>query len=486
MTFSITKISSIVTKTVKYGLIITLTFLVAYALFLIYNSSRLPALQPWHLRDAMDDVLTRKDYPDFQSYLDAEKQYINRIYKEVAVSPSRLFNRYAKDNPSSPYIDGKNLNASFQMFPQGEAFKGGVLLVHGLTDSPYHIRSAAELFSRHGYYVIGLRLPGHGTVPGALRSVEWQDWYQAVRFAANYVQKEIDRQGGGRFYAGGFSTGGALVLHYTLQGLVNGAHRVPDKLLFLSPAIGVMPAAKIANLHNILSWMPWFEKLAWMDIQPEYDPFKYNSMPFNAGYQIYALTQENWALVEALRENPKRLSAFPDMYAFQSLVDATVVTKELGVLFSEIASDKSRILLFGVNHRFDTIISEEVARFGIDDIAPENLKNKILFLSNEIFISADTDTPIQQTLITDYASRKKIAFETNWPKNVFALSHVAVPIAPDDPVYGRNSALGGLNVKGEYDVLAFGVNFMRLRYNPFWDIVQKYIMEWFQLQLSPQ
>ncbi len=400
----------------------------------------------------------------------------------MAVKETKLFNRYAQHNLSSPYIEGKNLNASFQIMPRGETFKGGILLIHGLTDSPYHIRAAAKLFAEHGFYVIGLRLPGHGTVPGALKNVRWQDWYEAVQFGADFVLKEIERQGGGKFYAGGFSTGGALVLHYTLDGLINGKHRIPEKLLFLSPAIGVMSAAKIANLHRFLSWMPWFEKLAWLDIQPEYDPFKYNSMPYNAGYQIYALTRENWEGVETLRESPALLAKMPDMFAFQSLVDATVVTGELGQLFSEIASDESRILLFGVNHLFDTIISEDIAHFSIEDIPNEKLRNKILFLSNAVYVSADTDTQMQQTLITEYPGAKKIAFGTNWPKNVFALSHVAIPIAPNDPVYGRASALGGLNVKGEYDVLAFGVNFMRLRYNPFWNIVEKHITEWFELE----
>jgi len=484
MVFSLKSAFLFIRKTLKYGAVIAFTFLVAYSMFLIYNASRLPELQPWHLRHVMDDTITRTTYPDFDAYLKAEKKYLDKVYKEVAIPETKLFNRYAKNNASSPYIEGKNLNASFQMMPRGNTFRGGVLLVHGLTDSPYHIRATAKLFAEHGFYVIGLRLPGHGTVPGALRKVKWQDWYQAVNFAADFVLKEVERRGGGKFYAAGFSTGGALVLHFTLQGIVNKTHRVPDKLLFLSPAIGVMSAAKLANLHKMLSWMPWFEKLAWLDIQPEFDPFKYDSMPYNAGYQIYALTRENWELVETLKESNRLLMSLPDMFALQSLVDATVVAKELGKLYSEIASDRSRILLFGVNHRFDTIISEDIARFTVDDIASEKLKEKILFLSNEIYVSADADTQIQQTLITDYGNGEKIAFKNNWPRNVFALSHVAIPIAPGDPVYGRYSALGGLNVKGEYDVLAFGISFMRLRYNPFWDIVEKYVMEWFELEAN--
>ena len=33
-------------------------------------------------------------------------------------------------------------------------------------------------------------------------------------------------------------------------------------------------------------------KLGWTDVLPEYDPFKYNSFPIEAGEQIYDLTME--------------------------------------------------------------------------------------------------------------------------------------------------------------------------------------------------
>ena len=60
-----------------------------------------------------------------------------------------------------------------------------------------------------------------------------------------------------------------------------------------------------------------------------------------------------------------------------------------------------------------------------------------------------------------------------WPDNIFALSHVCIPIPPDDPVYGRNSILGGINVKGEKEVLFIGDDLARLRYNPFFEIIER-------------
>ena len=38
----------------------------------------------------------------------------------------------------------------------------GVLLIHGLTDSPYSLRRVGQILYERGFYVLGLRLPGHG------------------------------------------------------------------------------------------------------------------------------------------------------------------------------------------------------------------------------------------------------------------------------------------------------------------------------------
>ena len=63
-----------------------------------------------------------------------------------------------------------------------------------------------------------------------------------------------------------------------------------------------------------------------------------------------------------------------------------------------------------------------------------------------------------------------------WPAGVFALSHVAVPVSPDDPVYGatppshrhRAVYLGRLELLGEQGLLATPPNaLVRLRFNPF-------------------
>ena len=54
--------------------------------------------------------------------------------------------------------------------------RGSVVLLHGLTDSPYSVRYLAQLWQQRGYVAVAPRLPGHGTAPGALTAVDWETW----------------------------------------------------------------------------------------------------------------------------------------------------------------------------------------------------------------------------------------------------------------------------------------------------------------------
>jgi alpha-beta hydrolase superfamily lysophospholipase len=90
-------------------------------------------------------------------------------------------------------------NAPFELFPEGESVRGrnkpyrrGVLLTHGLSDSPYHMRHLAAFFQRNGFRVMVLLLPGHGTQPGDLLHIHWQEWAKTVAWGADCMAEEVD------------------------------------------------------------------------------------------------------------------------------------------------------------------------------------------------------------------------------------------------------------------------------------------------------
>ena len=47
--------------------------------------------------------------------------------------------------------------------------RGVAVMLHGLTDAPYSLESVGRMLRERGFHVVWLRLPGHGTIPGALR-----------------------------------------------------------------------------------------------------------------------------------------------------------------------------------------------------------------------------------------------------------------------------------------------------------------------------
>jgi hypothetical protein len=74
-----------------------------------------------------------------------------------------------------------------------------------------------------------------------------------------------------------------------------------------------------------------------------------------------------------------------------------------------------------------------------------------------------------------------------WPRELFSLSHVALPFPEDDPVYGSKAqstpggpiALGLLSPRGERAVLTVQIDvLMRVTSNPFFPYMARRVSEW--------
>lgn len=89
-------------------------------------------------------------------------------------------------------------------FPGGEH---AVLLIHGFTGSPGHMRLIGEGLRDAGFTVRGIALPGHITTIEDMRKSTWQDWLRAVREAAQDMRKKYKH-----FSVAGLSMGGDLSL----------------------------------------------------------------------------------------------------------------------------------------------------------------------------------------------------------------------------------------------------------------------------------
>lgn len=121
----------------------------------------------------------------------------------------------------------------------------GVLLVHGLGDSPWSFNDIAEELAAQGFLVRTVLLPGHGTQPANLIGVEAEQWQALVQAQVAALRRDVDQ-----IWLGGFSTGANLVLE--------SAYEDPQiaGLLLFSPGFKSFPFDWLAPLaSHVRPWM---------------------------------------------------------------------------------------------------------------------------------------------------------------------------------------------------------------------------------------
>ena len=326
----------------------TLALIILSIAFLAQRSK--PDLSLWHTVTLKTEFQAHDADDDFgwAQYLELEdrlfKELDDKIVRPSAGEANPLWNRYAVDGVNNPATFPRNWNRSYELTNPSPS--GGALLIHGLTDSPYSLRSTAEILHRNGFHIVGLRLPGHGTTPLALRQAEVEDWRAAVRIAYEHLVDVVDD---GPIVLVGYSNGGALSLDLALDCVEADDLPTPDHIVLYSPAIGITRAAALARMPRLLNWMPWFSKLGWGSIEPEFDPFKYSSFPNDAGYLTHVLTTSVRSRLAEIEGHDDAVR-FPPVLTFMSLADATVMVEAVvDGLHDRLIDNDSELVIFDIN-----------------------------------------------------------------------------------------------------------------------------------------
>lgn len=460
----------------------TLALLVAG---IVYLDSQ-PELDVWHLAKLDAEFTETSAVDSFAGYLALEErlfaQLNEQVYARIATDQRRLINRYNRGSLSDPERWSPNWNRSFVQ--RAEQPRAGVLLLHGMSDSPYSLRGIGQTLNAAGATVVGLRLPGHGTAPSGLVEISWQDMAAAVRLAMRQLAAELGEGDAARpLYIVGYSTGAALAVNYALATLDDAALPKVDKLVLLSPAIGVSSAAVLAVWQARLGHLLGLEKLAWNAIVAEYDPFKYSSFAVNAGDVVYRLTRHIQSRLEALSGTGK-LAGFPPVLAFSSVVDATVSAPALvSGLFERLPAGGHELLLFDINRvaAIEPILKVDpiAAVLALRDQPGRRFTLSVVGNEND-----SSRRVVVRSARPGEAASSETALGLAWPDEVYSLAHVALPFAPDDPVYGGRPLgkspgvhLGDLALRGERGVLQIPASDMlRLRWNPFYPYLESRIL----------
>jgi esterase/lipase len=304
--------------------------------------------------------------PEFADYIAKMRDMIFRVRSgEDAIRLEKIVagNTPFELKPAPGFTPGRH-----------KLYRRGVLLVHGLTDSPYSMRHLADFFHANGFRVMAILLPGHGTRPGDLLDVTWQEWAKAVAYGCDMLAAEVEE-----LYLAGYSAGGALGIHQCLHD-----QRVRGLFMF-SPALDITHRAAWAKLHQLYSWI--FPVAKWVSIKPDRDIYKYESLPKNAAGQLYALTQEN-----------------------QRLLQSRAITLPI---FTAISQDDT------------SVIASATLKFMAS--APNPLNRLLLYTTDTTQLPPDIPAP-QVELINSRLPAQKI----------LSSAHTAILQPADDPHYGDN------------------------------------------------
>ncbi|MEH6548824.1 MAG: alpha/beta hydrolase [Pseudomonadales bacterium] len=445
-------------------------------------------LDVWHLAELDEEFTTHSDVASFSEYLALEDRLFSQLDKQVynSTGPSEndKLNRYKRDSLADPKRWPTNWNRSYEK-PVVDP-SATVLLLHGLSDSPYSLKHLAERLRSANAHVLGLRIPGHGTAPSGLVEASWQDMAAAVQLAVRHLAEQHPDK---PIHIVGYSNGAALAVHYALSTLGQAELDPVDRLVLLSPEIGVTPVAAFAIWQSRLGHFLGLEKLAWNSILPEYDPFKYGSFAVNAGDLSHRITAEIQRLLDKHTKSGQ-LDSMPPIQAYTSVVDSTVLAPALvDRLLNRLPAAEHELIIFDINARADIehLIKVDLARMINALSESKDLRFKLSLISNRY---NPNNTVVERRWLPSQPGYTDTAIDLSWPMGIFSLSHVALPFPAEDPLYGGvptkpspGVALGNLALRGENDVLLISPSAMlRMRWNPFYPYLERRTIEFLDLQ----
>ncbi|MGJ8679608.1 alpha/beta hydrolase [Paraglaciecola sp.] len=183
-----------------------------------------------------------------------------------------------------------------------------IVLFHGLSDSPYYLKSIAQSLHQQGHNVVVALLPGHGKKNADMDMQDYalsDRWREHVSIIMNFsVGLGQDR------YMGGFSTGGVLATEYMLLN--------PNQskgLMLFSGALALQP--NIETLTKVWG-IQWLMKVMDGEYTGQGDnPYKYSSVARFAAGELMEVINSVRNIMEDKKPNMPIFSA-------HSEADATI------------------------------------------------------------------------------------------------------------------------------------------------------------------
>ncbi|EGU32016.1 carboxylesterase [Vibrio ichthyoenteri ATCC 700023] len=199
-------------------------------------------------------------------------------------------------------------NLPVELKPEGDSKADkGVLLIHGLGDSPYSFVDIAQSLQQEGFLVRTVLLTGHGSRPADMLGVDYQQWNELVEKQVALLKKEVNQ-----IYLGGFSTGGNLAYSYAAK------DQDIEGLMLFSP--GFVSNEPLAFTTPWISWIkPWL-----IDVEPDNvtNYTRYFMVPTNGFAQYYHTSKQ---VTDILEEQPYTKPVFMVLTEHDSVLDTQAI-----------------------------------------------------------------------------------------------------------------------------------------------------------------
>jgi esterase/lipase len=243
-----------------------------------------------------------------------------------------------------------------------------IVLVHGLTDSPYFMTAIGEHFFKLDYNVYLPLLHCHGLkVPVGMETVKLEEWKANVNYAVGQAKAKAKRVS-----IGGLSTGGTLSFYTAMTN-----PDITGKLYLFSAALDLAGGWKgqflerLARFPGMANFLELFEKEKDL-IGP--NPYRYDHMDKDGARELARLIKETDALTR--RFSKKNLIA-KDIFAAHSESDDVASIE--GIERMEKLCAPGRFTFFRIPK------AKEVPHASVVLKEPVNNDGKVLETANPLF-----------------------------------------------------------------------------------------------------
>ncbi len=245
-------------------------------------------------------------------------------FEEYRIKTIELIRKHRYFLSNSPEQEVE-MNSPYEIKPTQPNGKG-ILLVHGLSDSPWTFIDVGHSLAKSGYLVRTILLPGHGTRPADLIDADSDDWQALVAKHVQLLSQDIEQ-----VYLGGFSTGANLAfIHAQQDDQVQG-------LMLFSP--GFKSDTELDAFAPIVSFFKeWI-----IEAEPNIDSnmAKYESMPTNGFAQYYHTSAE---VLDIAYDKPFQKPVFLALTEHDSVLDTTVI---MDIFNRQFTHPNSRLIWYG-------------------------------------------------------------------------------------------------------------------------------------------